>query len=262
MANATMMNTPLTTHHLIERAAKLFSHVEVVSQAPDKSLVRHSYAELYARARNLAYALERAGLKKGDRVATLMWNHHAHMEVYFGAPLTGAVYHTLNPRLSPEDMSYVLNHAKDRFVVVDDSLLPLILRVKDQVSLEKIIVVRWSGEAIPDGCEDYEAYAGQSAPPEWVYPDADENDPVGMCYTSGTTGTPKGVCYSHRALVLHSMASAIPDGLNLSQQDTLCPVVPMFHVNAWGLPFTCTMTGTRLVHPGPHLQPDALLDLY
>lgn len=260
--DATMMNTPLTTHHLIERAAKLFSRVEIVSQAPDKTLVRHTYEALYRRARNLAYALERAGLKKGDRVATLMWNHHAHMEVYFGVPFIGGVYHTLNPRLSPEEMTYILNHAEDRFVVVDDTLLPLILRVKDAVKLEKIIVVSWKGEPLPDGAEDYESFAGEEAPPEWRYPAADEGDPVGMCYTSGTTGMPKGVVYSHRSLVLHSFASAIPDGLNISQRDTLCPVVPMFHVNAWGLPFTCTMTGTKLVHPGPHLQPDALLDLY
>ncbi len=260
--DSTMMTTPLTTHHLIERASKLFAHAEIVSRAPDMSLVRHTYADLHRRSRNLAHALERAGLKKGDRVATLMWNHHVHMEVYFGVPFIGGVYHTLNPRLSPEEMSYILNHAEDRFVIVDDTLVPLILRVKDQVKLEKIIVVRWKGEELPEGCEDYESFSGADAPRKWSYPEADENDPVGMCYTSGTTGTPKGVVYSHRSLVLHSFASAIPDGLDLSQSDILCPVVPMFHVNAWGLPFTCTMTGTKIVHPGPHLQPESLLDLY
>ncbi|MEO1301539.1 MAG: long-chain fatty acid--CoA ligase [Myxococcota bacterium] len=257
-----MMQTPLTIHHLIERAALLFSHVEVVSQTPAKALVRHTYADIYRRARGLAFALQRSGLNPGDRVATLMWNHHVHMEAYFGVPMVGGVYHTLNPRLSPEDMAYVIDHAADRYIIVDDTLFPLIARIRDRIDLEKVIVVGWNEGALPNGCDDYRDY-GDAVPPEgWSFPEVSEDAPVGICYTSGTTGTPKGVVYSHRAIVLHSFASALPDALNLSQSDTLCPVVPMFHVNAWGLPFTAAMTGSKLVYPGPHLDPEALLNLY
>ncbi|PRQ00007.1 Long-chain-fatty-acid--CoA ligase [Enhygromyxa salina] len=260
--HATMMNYPLTTNHLIERAARLFAKVEIVSQAPDRSLVRHTYADLLQRSRALAKGLIDAGLTKGDRVATLMWNHHAHMEVYFGVPMAGGVYHTLNLRLSPEDLGYIVADAGDRFLVIDDVLLPLLAKFGDKPPFERIFVVRWTDAELPEGCVDFESLIGEGAPESWTPPPASELDPIGMCYTSGTTGRPKGVVYSHRATVLHCFGSALPDSLDLSIQDTLCPVVPMFHVNAWGLPFTATMVGAKQVHPGPHLQPDALLDLY
>lgn len=260
--HATMMNYPLTTNHLIERAAKLFAEVEIVSQAPDRSLVRHTYADLHARSRALAKGLLDAGLSKGDRVATLMWNHHAHMEVYFGVPMAGGVYHTLNLRLSPEDLGHIVADAGDRYLVIDDVLLPLLAKFGDKPPFERMFVVRWTDQALPAGLHDFESLIGEGAPADWTPAPADENDSIGMCYTSGTTGRPKGVVYSHRATILHSLASALPDSLNLSVQDTLCPVVPMFHVNAWGLPFTATMVGAKQVHPGPHLQPDALLDLW
>ncbi|WP_052546676.1 long-chain fatty acid--CoA ligase [Enhygromyxa salina] len=260
--HATMMNYPLTTHHLIARAAKLFGEIEIVSQAPDRSLVRHTYTDLYARSRALAHGLLAAGLQKGDRVATLMWNHHAHMEVYFGVPLAGGVYHTLNLRLSPEDLAHIVADAGDRYLVIDDVLLPLLAKFGPTPPFERIFVVRWTDQALPPGLLDYEGLIGAGAPAQWQPPPAHENDPIAMCYTSGTTGRPKGVVYSHRATVLHCLASALPDSLDLSVQDTLCPVVPMFHVNAWGLPFTATMVGAKQVNPGPHLQPDALLDLW
>ena len=257
-----MMNYPLTTNHLLERAARLFAEVEIVSQAPDRSLVRHTYADLHRRSRALAKGLLDAGLEKGDRVATLMWNHHAHMEVYFGVPMAGGVYHTLNLRLSPEDLDHICKDAGDRFLVIDDVLLPLLAKFGDNPPFETIYVVRWTDNELPLGLVDFEDLLADEVPSDWSPPEPDENDPVGMCYTSGTTGRPKGVVYSHRATVLHSFASAMPDGLELSVRDTLCPVVPMFHVNAWGLPFTATMVGAKQVHPGPHLQPEALLDLY
>jgi fatty-acyl-CoA synthase len=260
--HATMMNYPLTTNHLIARAARLFADVEIVSQAPDRSLVRHTYADLNARSRALAKGLLDAGLEKGDRVATLMWNHHAHMEVYFGVPMAGGVYHTLNLRLSPEDLAHIVTDAGDRYLVIDDVLLPLLAKFGDKPPFKKIFVVRWTDQPLPAGMHDFESLIGDGAPEDWNPPAADENDPIAMCYTSGTTGLPKGVVYSHRAMVLHCLASALPDCLDLSMQDTLCPVVPMFHVNAWGLPFTATMVGAKQVHPGPHLQPDALLDLW
>jgi fatty-acyl-CoA synthase len=257
-----MMDFPLTTNHLIERAAKLFAKVEIVSQAPDRSLVRHTYADLHRRSLALGKALLDAGLRRGDRVATLLWNHHAHLEVYFGVPMAGGVYHTLNLRLSPEDLRYIVADAEDRYLVIDDVLLPLLAKFGGKPPFEKILVVRWTDQALPDGCEDYEAFIGGGAASEWVPAPAQELDAIGMCYTSGTTGRPKGVVYSHRATVLHSFAAALPDSLDLSMRDTLCPVVPMFHVNAWGLPFAATMVGAKQVHPGPHLAPDALLDLY
>ncbi|HVH98108.1 MAG TPA: long-chain fatty acid--CoA ligase [Enhygromyxa sp.] len=260
--HSTMMDFPLTTNHLIERAAKLFASVEIVSQAPDRSLVRHTYADLHRRARALGKALLDASMRPGDRVATLMWNHHAHLEVYFGVPMAGGVYHTLNLRLSPEDLNYIVADAEDRYLVIDDVLLPLLAKFGGQPPFEKIVVVRWTDQPLPSGCEDYEAFIRQGASVEWVPPVASENDAIGMCYTSGTTGRPKGVVYSHRATVLHTLAAALPDSLDLSMRDTLCPVVPMFHVNAWGLPFIATMVGAKQVHPGPHLAPDALLDLY
>ena len=260
--HATMMNDPLTTNHLLERAATLFGEVEIVSQAPDKSLRRHTYADLRRRSRALAKGLLDAGLQKGDRVATLMWNHHAHMEVYFGVPMAGGVYHTLNLRLSPEDLAHICSDAGDRYLVIDDVLLPLMAKFGDKPPFEKIFVVRWTDQELPEGFVDFESVLATEDLEGWTSPPIDELDPVGMCYTSGTTGQPKGVVYSHRATVLHSLASALPDCLNLSVSDCLCAVVPMFHVNAWGLPFTATMLGAKQVHPGPHLQPDALLDLY
>jgi fatty-acyl-CoA synthase len=263
--HAMMMDFPLTTNHLIERAAKLFGKVEIVSQTPSRALVRHTYADLHRRSRALAKALLDAGMKRGDRVATLMWNHHAHLEVYFGVPMAGGVYHTLNLRLSAEDVQYIIADAGDRYLVIDDVLLPLLAKCgAGKLPFERILVVRWTDQPLPAEPEyvDYETFISAGAPADWTPPTPAESDAIGMCYTSGTTGRPKGVVYSHRATILHTLAAALPDSLDLSMRDTLCPVVPMFHVNAWGLPFIATMVGAKQVHPGPHLAPDALLDLY
>ena len=262
MTRATMMSYPLTTNRLVERAATLFPSVEIVSQLPDKSLRRHTYLDVFRRSRALAKALLDAGLKKGDRVATLMWNHHAHLEVYYGAPMAGGVYHTLNLRLAPKDLSFIATHAKDRFLVVDDVLLPLLQKFEEDAPFERVFVVPLSGQAIPDGRESYDDFIAEIPDDSWSLPEASEEDAIGMCYTSGTTGDPKGVLYSHRATVLHSFASAMVDTFAISQADTLLPVVPMFHANAWGLPFTAALTGAKQVHPGPHLDPESLLDLY
>lgn len=259
---ATMMDYPLSLNHIIERAAKLFPDTEIVSQTPDKKLLRHTYVDALQRSRNLAKALVDAGLKKGERVATLMWNHHVHNEVYWGVPMAGGVYHTLNLRLPPKDLVYIINHAQDRFLIVDDVLLKLAMAIRPQLEIEKLIVVRWTNEPLPEGCIDFASFVGEPAPADWSPPPVDENQGAGMCYTSGTTGQPKGVIYSHRSIVLHSFASALPDMLNLRQRDTLLPVVPMFHANAWGLTFTSAMVGCKVVHPGPHLDPESLLDLY
>jgi len=255
-----MMDYPLTVPYLLDRAARYFPRVEVVSRRPDRSVARSSYAEVCRRAHQLAGGMVQLGVSRGDRVATLGWNHTRHLEAYFGVPLMGGVLHTLNPRLSTEELAYVVNHAGDSVLLVDDVLLPVLERLRNQVSLKHIVV--WTnGTQPPDGMVDYEELVA-SEPGEFAPPPLDEHEAACMCYTSGTTGRPKGVVYSHRAIVLHSLASAMTDGLAIGQREVLCPVVPMFHVNGWGLPYTATLVGCKQVLPGPHLDPESLLDLY
>ncbi|MFN3391513.1 MAG: long-chain fatty acid--CoA ligase [Meiothermus ruber] len=258
---STMMDFPLTLPHLLERAGKLFPKEEIVTRLPDKSLHRYTFGDFYQRSRRLASALQKAGLQKGDRIATLSWNTYAHLEAYFGVPVAGGVLHPLNLRLHPSDIAYIINHAQDRFLIVDDVLLKLYEAVREQVNLEKVIVVPLSGQPVPEGLLSYEDFLA-TGDPDFAYPALDERDAAGMCYTSGTTGKPKGVVYSHRSIALHSLASALPDALNLAGHDVLLPVVPMFHVLAWGLPFTGVMAGSKMVLPGPHLDPVSLLDLF
>ncbi|MBS1123880.1 MAG: long-chain fatty acid--CoA ligase [Deltaproteobacteria bacterium] len=253
---ATMMDVPLTIEVVVQRAEQWTGRVEVVSRRPDRSLHRTTYRTIAERARRLARALVAAGVVKGDRVATLMWNHAEHLEAYFGIPLAGAVTHTLNLRLHPDEIAFIANDARDRFLIVDDVLLPLYDKIiAAGARFERVFVVGAHGAHA--GYEDLLA----SAPDRVTLPTLDERDPLGVCYTSGTTGKPKGVVYSHRSTILHTIVAALPDSLALSRSDTLLPVVPMFHVNAWGLPFISAMVGARLVFPGPHLDPPSLLDL-
>ena len=257
---ATMMQVPLNLSHFLERAGRLFGGQQIVSRLPDKSLHRYTYLDFYRRARRLAEALTRAGLKRGDRVATLMWNHYAHYESYFGIIVAGGVLHTLNLRLAPEEIAWIATHAEDRFLIVDDVLLPLFEQIRTRVNLERVIVVPLTGKPVSAGFDDYEEFLN-TASGNFAYPRMDENEPCAMCYTSGTTGRPKGVVYSHRSQVLHSLAQAMPDALGMSGTDVVLPVVPMFHANAWGIPYTAAMLGTKMVFPGPHLHPQDLLPL-
>ena len=251
---ATMMDGQLTLDRLVERARKLFAGVEIVSRRPDRSLHRSTFGEVCARADRLAEALTKWGLRPGDRVATLMWNHAAHLELYLGVPLAGGVVHTLNLRLHADDLTYIINHAEDRVLVVDEVLVPLLEKFRGRVRLGKVVVVPSSGGG------DYEALLA-TATGRWTPPQLRETDAAGMCYTSGTTGQPKGVVYTHRSNALHAFGVSLADTLAVSHRDTLLPVVPMFHANAWGLPHAATMMGTKLVLPGPHLDAVSLLEL-
>jgi len=256
----TMMNYPLSLPHILERAGRLFPEREIVSRLPDRSLHRYTYRDFHHRARSLAEALQKAGLQRGDRVATLMWNHHIHLEAYFGIPCAGGVVHTLNLRLAPNDLAYIVNHAHDRFLLVDDVLLPLFQKFCPNINLERVIVAPLSGKPVPDAFQNYDAFL-RTATGSFQHLELDENEAAAMCYTSGTTGFPKGVAYSHRSLVLHAAMSALPDLMGYSHCDTVLPIVPMFHANAWGMPFAATMIGCKQVFPGPHLDAENILDL-
>ena len=260
MIRSTMQRVPLSLNHILERAGRLYPDSQIVSRRPDKSLARHRFADFYRRARQLAAALQAAGLRKGDRVATLCWNHYAHLECYFGIPAAGGGMHTLNLRLAPAEIGWIANHARDRFLIVDDILLPLYEQFKASVPFEQVIVVPFGGAKIAAPFADYEAFLA-GAPERFDYAPHEEDDPVAMCYTSGTTGRPKGVVYSHRSTVIHTLMANQPDHWGLSAADSVLPATPMFHANCWGVPYVCAMMGIKMIFPGPHLHPEDLLDL-
>jgi fatty-acyl-CoA synthase len=258
---ATMMDVRLSLNDVLERARTIFSRNEIVSRLPDKSLRRHRYGEYAERTRTLAAALLKLGLQRGDRVATLCWNHHAHLECYFGIPAAGGVMHTLNLRLSPDELGWIAADAQDRFLVVDDILLPLYRQFAPAHRFEKVIVFPFSGAKVEPQFIDYEALLADTDAAGFDYVDHHENDPVAMCYTSGTTGRPKGVVYSHRSTILHTLVAMGADVWGLHNTDTVLPATPMFHANCWGIPYGVVMQGAKMVFPGPHLHPDDLLDL-
>ena len=249
----------LTLPTMLRRAEALYGPKEIVTRRPDKSFHRYTYADFVRRAKKLAVTLGELGLRKSDRVATLAWNNHQHLEAYFGVPCAGLVLHTINPRLSADDLAYIIDHAEDRLLLVDETMVGLLDGFGDRVDLDRVFVLSADGSA-PEGLESYEDLISEADEERFEYPDFDESDAAAMCYTSGTTGRPKGALYSHRAICLHSMASAMTDMLGIRERDVVMPVVPMFHVNAWGLPFTSTLVGAKQVLPGPHLDPESLLE--
>jgi fatty-acyl-CoA synthase len=249
----------LTLPAMLRRAEALFGPKEIVTRRPDKSFHRYAYADFVGRAKRLAVALGELGLEKSDRVATLAWNNHQHLEAYFGVPCAGLVLHTINPRLSADDLAYIIDHAGDRVLLIDETMVKLLASFRDRVDLDRIYVFSADGSA-PEGLESYEELLSGTDEERFEYPDFDEGDAAAMCYTSGTTGRPKGALYSHRAICLHSMASAMTDMLGIAERDVVMPIVPMFHVNAWGLPFTSALVGAKQVLPGPHLDPESLLE--
>jgi fatty-acyl-CoA synthase len=270
-----MMDYQLTVPAIVRRAGALFGHKTTASRRPDGTIVRHTYADIIDRAKRLSVGLGRLGVRPGERVATLAWAGHQHLEAYLAIPSMGAVLHTLNLRLHHDDLAYIINDADDRVLLLDESLLPLLEGLRSEIRIEHVIVIGGSATRHPrparettdpgqgPGAEliDYEQLLASADPSRFVEPAIDEHDAAAMCYTSGTTGRPKGILYSHRAIVLHSLAQGLRDSLALGEDDTVLPIVPMFHVNAWGLPFSAVLLGCNQVFAGPFLDPQSVISL-
>ena len=261
-----MMQQPLLISSLLTHAERHHGEQLVVSRRVEGDLHRQTYRELAARARRLANALLSLGVADGDRVGTLAWNGHRHMELYYAVSGMGAVLHTLNPRLHPDQLVWIAEHADDCVLCFDLTFLPLVESVVSRLTKVRHFVLMSDRAHMPaaspiPGLLCYEDLL-QAASDRFEWPTFDESRASSLCYTSGTTGNPKGALYSHRSTVLHTYASALPDSLNLSARDTVLPVVPMFHVNAWGLPYAACMVGARLVFPGPQLDGRSLHELF
>jgi 3-(methylthio)propionyl---CoA ligase len=264
--NGLMMQQPLLISSLLVHAERHHGDQEVVSRRVEGDIHRCTYRDLAARSRRMAKAIAALGVKSGERVATLAWNGHRHMELYYAVSGSGAVLHTLNPRLHPDHVVYIADHAEDQVLFFDLTFLPLIEAIASRVKTIKTFVAMTDRAHMPKDskvanllCFEELIDAHDDA---FVWPMFDENQASSLCYTSGTTGNPKGVLYSHRSTVLHTFAIALPDALNCSSRDTILPVVPMFHVNAWGLPYAACMMGSKLVFPGPGLDGKSLHDLF
>jgi len=260
-----MMDMPLLISSILQHAARHHSDAEIVSRRVEGDIHRYTYADCERRARRMADALARQGVQSGDRVATLAWNGYRHMEIYYAVGGMGAVVHTINPRLHPEQIAWIVNHAEDRALFFDLTFLPLIEAIAPHCKTVQHWVAMTDREHMPAASKVdlkcYEDVLGSHSD-QYAWPEFDENTASSMCYTSGTTGNPKGVLYSHRSTVLHTLAAALPDALNVSARDVILPVVPMFHVNAWGLPYVAPMVGCKIVFPGPHLDGKSLHELF
>jgi 3-(methylthio)propionyl---CoA ligase len=260
-----MQDQPLSIASLIEFAARHHGDTEIVSRRVEGDLHRCTYADAARRARRVARALDRLGLAFSDRVGTLAWNGYRHFELYYGVSGSGRVIHTLNPRLAPEQVAWIANHAEDKVLCFDMTFLPLIKAVWKHCTTVKHWIALCEADALPadsgiEGLRSYEAWIGDESD-QYDWPVFDENSASALCYTSGTTGNPKGVLYSHRSTVLHAYAIALPDALDVSAGECILPVVPMFHVNAWGLPYAAPMTGAKLVFPGAALDGKSVYEL-
>ncbi|MGD1091176.1 MAG: long-chain fatty acid--CoA ligase [Bryobacteraceae bacterium] len=255
-----MMDTPLTLTPLLERAARLFPKKEIASKLDSGGMHRYTYADFHLRVHRLAWVLQELGVKQGDRVGSLCWNSYRHLELYFGVTCYGAVLHTLNLRLATDQLAYIINHADDRVIFVDASLLPILDQIRSELTgVREIIVMNDTDQPEPEG--GYELRLAAAPPTPFPWPQLEENAAAATCYTSGTTGHPKGVLYSHRSLVLHSYGLAMADAFALSERDTVLQLVPMFHANGWGVPYAAVMVGSKIVLSGRHLTPAAIAGL-
>ena len=259
-----MQEWPLLCHKIIDHAARQHPHREIVSRSIEGPIVRTNYAELRTRSLKVAQRLERDGYKVGDRIATLAWNSARHMEAWYGIMGRGAVYHTLNPRLFPEQLVWIMNHAQDQALFVDLTFVPLVEKIAPHVPSLKRIIVLTDAAHLPQttlpNVVAYEEWLAE-ADGDYVWKAMDEHDAAGMCYTSGTTGDPKGVVYSHRSNVLHAMIAVMPDAMGISVRDVVMPVVPMFHANAWGLAQSTPMVGAKLVMPGGKMDGASIYEM-
>jgi len=258
-----MMQQPLLVASLLTHAARHHADQEIVSRRVEGDLHRYRFVDLSVRARRMASALATLGIQPGDRVATLAWNGYRHLELNFAVSGSGAVLHTINPRLHLDHIAYIVEHADDRVIFFDLTFLPIVEALQARLTTPRLFVAMCDIECLPPGHDSLLCYERliDSHKSDFEWPSMDENTASSLCYTSGTTGNPKGVLYSHRSTVLHSYAGALPDAFNCSARDTILPVVPMFHVNAWGLPFIACMVGAKLVLPGPALDGKSLYEL-
>jgi fatty-acyl-CoA synthase len=261
-----MMNQPLLISSIIEFAARHYGNNEIVSRRVEGDLHRYTYRECEARARRMANVLQGLGVRMGDRVATLAWNGYRHLELYYAVSGSGAVMHTVNPRLHPEQIAYIVNHAEDQYLFFDLTFLPLVEAVSAHCKTVKGFVLMSDRAHMPQETKIpnllcYEDLIASSSD-DYVWPLFDENSAATLCYTSGTTGNPKGALYSHRSTILHAYASSMPGALNVSSLDAVLPVVPMFHVNAWGLPYSVPLSGAKMVFPGAALDGKSLYELF
>ncbi len=257
-----MMDVQLNSWLIFENAPKHAADTEIVSQVAPGKTHRYTYAEFGRRTQQLMHALDRLGLDEGDRVATLAWNGYRHLECYFAIPCTGRILHTLNLRLSPEDLTYIIGHADDRVILADPDLLPILEKIGEGLSGVRTIVVL--GDEVPQTqLQNVVAYEDLIAdePESYPHKDIPEQTPLGVCYTSGTTGRPKGAVYTHRSNYLHTIMASSGAGLSIGPSDCTLPIVPMFHANAWGIPFAATAVGAKQVFAGAHLDPVTVVDL-
>jgi fatty-acyl-CoA synthase len=257
-----MMDYPLTLTHFFERTRTLFPGKALATRVPGQGLVRSTYADFADRTARLAGALRALGVGRSERVGTFAWNSHRHLEVYFAAPLMGAVLHTVNIRLSARDIRYIVNHAEDAVLIVDASCWPTLEPIRRELrSVRHVIVMRDTPDAeIPPGALDYEALLAAATPVQ-DWPRLDERAAAGLCYTSGTTGAPKGAAYTHRAIFLHALASSTVDVFGIRESDVILHVVPMFHANAWCVPYAGVLNGATQIFAGPSPQPRDIVEI-